>query len=311
MLAFNICIAGLQFLHIPWLSQQMLQPDGMLALPSFLGMVFAMTAPVIMTIHPALVIVSLIGILISKSAFTALAAGAGILFFVRGAYPNFWKKARWLLIIIPVLLVPVVKRGVSGQEMSRRLHVWPMVASKAFHNMFTGVGAGNAQETMFLEFQDEKSGGAHTYFQVDVKPENERVLKDKILEIAHKANIDTTRLENVHFKHPAGAFVLIREVIDELRGRRLGGFLWSHSHNEYLQIFLQFGLLGLILMGGYLWDMCSRYRQTMLKSRETIALMGSLIAIMILGCAHFELYMAKTGCLIIVLMALLDKKLRK
>ena len=119
MLVFNLCIAGLQTLHIPWLSQQMLQPDGMLSLPSFLGMVFAMTAPVIMTIHPMLIVVSLLGVIVSKSAFAAVATGAGVLFYVHSAYPRFWKRGWVFLVLIPVFLVPVVKRGVSGEEMSR------------------------------------------------------------------------------------------------------------------------------------------------------------------------------------------------
>ena len=311
LLVFNLGVAGLQALHIPWLSQQMLQPDGMLALPSFLGMVFAMTAPIIATIHPLCLIVTLLGIFISKSAFAAAATAISLAFYAWQLYPKAGKRI--LICLLPLLLiaVPFVKRGVSSEEMTRRFHIWPMVASKAFHNMWAGVGAGNAQNTMFLEFKDEKPGGVHTYFQVDVKPENEQVLKDKLLEIAHNAHVDTTRLEAFHFKHPAGVFNIMRDVIDELRGRQLGGYIWSHSHNEYLQVFLQFGVLGLILMFGYLWDICARYRKSFMKSKETIALMGSMIAIMILGCAHFELYMAKTVCLIIVFMALLDRQLEK
>jgi len=307
MLLFNLTISGLQALHLPYLSQQMQQPDGMLALPSFLGMIFAITAPTILTIHPALIIVSLLGIVISKSAFAAIATLIAVLFYIYGAYP---KLRKWLplLVILPICLVPMVKRGVSSEEISRRLHIWPMVASKAFHNLFMGVGAGNAQQTLFIEFKDEKPGGARTYFQVDVKPENEQVLKDKILTIAHKAGVDTTRLEAVHFKYPI--FQVLQDVLDELRGRKLGGYIWTHCHNEYLQVFLQFGLLGLLIMGGYILNVFRRYRNTFMKSRETIALMGSFIAILILGCAHFELYMAKTGCIIIVLTALLDRKIR-
>ena len=304
LLIFNLAIAGLQALRLPYLSQQLLEPDGMLSLPSFLGMVFAMTAPIILTIHPALIVVSLLGIIISKSAFSALAFIAGVFFYAWSVYPK-KRKIFVCLVIVMLAIVPVVKHGYKSDELSRRLHVWPMVASKAFHSMWTGVGAGNDCRTMFLEFSHE---GRHYYFQVNVKPENQEVLKHKILNIAKMEGMNTDRLENVFFKQP-DIFPIIGNIQDDLRGQGMNGYIWGHCHNEYLQLFLNFGVLGLVLLAGYVWNMWQRYRRTFLKSKETIALMGSAIAIGILSMAHFPFYLPKTVCLIIVFMAILDRKL--
>ena len=306
LLIFNLFIALLQKLHLPWLSQQLLEPDGMLSLPSFLGMVFAMTAPIIMTIHPALLVVSLLGILISKSAFSVLALIAGVFFYVWSVYP---KRRQFFTVVAIILLafVPIVKQGYKSDELSRRLHVWPMVASKAFHCMWTGVGVGNDCRTLFMEFSRE---GRHYYFQVNVKPENQEVLKKKILNIAKMEGMNTDRLVNVFYKEP-DIFPIIGNIQDDLRGQGLNGYIWGHCHNEYLQVFLIFGFPGLFLIGGYMLDIFKRYRYTLLKDRETIALMGSAIAIAVLSLAHFPFYLAKTVCLVIVILALLDRKVQE
>lgn len=304
LLVFNLFICLFQKLHLPYFSQQLLEPDGMLGLPSFLGMIFAMTAPIIMTIHPALLVVSLLGIFISKSAFSVLALIVGVFFYVWSVYP---KRREFFTAVAIILLafIPIVKQGYKSDELSRRLHVWPMVASKAFHSMWTGVGVGNDCRTMFLEFSRE---GRHYYFQVNVKPENQDVLKKKILNIAKMEGMNTNRLVNVFYKEP-DIFPIIGNIQDDLRGQGLNGYIWGHCHNEYLQVFLIFGFPGLFLIGGYMLNICRRYRHTFLKDRETVALMGSAIAIAILSLAHFPFYLAKTVCLVIVILALLDRKI--
>ena len=305
VIIFNICIAGLQILHIPWLSQQMLQPDGMMGLPSFFGMLLAITAPVIMTIHPALILVTLCGVLITKSIFCVLATAVGVLFYLYGVYPRI-RRFLCILVIVPILLLPIVKGKYDPNNLGKRLHIWPMVASKAFHSMWTGIGVGADSRVLFLEFCKTKA----YYFSVNVKPENIEPLKAKILDIAHREGVDTTRLEAVHFKQP-DPFPIIGDIQDELRGQGLNGYIWGHSHNEYLQIFLIFGLPGIFILVGYIWDIVGRYRKEILKDRETIALMGSMYATMIISLAHFPFYLAKIVCVIIVFQAILDRKLSK
>ena len=48
-----------------------------------------------------------------------------------------------------------------------------------------------------------------------------------------------------------------------------------------------------------------------MKEKETIALMGSMYATMVISLAHFPLYLAKIVCIIIVFQAILDRKLSK
>ena len=308
VMIFNLFIAFFQWIRLPLFSQQQLEICGWMALPSFFGIYSAIAAPVLMVLHPALLILSLAGVLLSKSAFAVFALAAGSGFYSWYAYP----RLRIALLILgltgPFMLIPCVKHGFSGKEMTRRLHIWPMVASRAFRSPFIGIGAGGAVRMYFIEmgYQDK----AHEYFQVEERKENEEPLKIKLLEIAYKNHVDTTRLEQIHFHMTGGVFKNLEEEFNELRGKDLGGWRWLHCHNEYLQIWLEFGFLGLALMLGYIVDLFIRFFKYGRQDNKSCALMGAFVAILILAMAHFEFYLVSTMSLIIPITAILDRRLK-
>lgn len=74
--------------------------------------------------------------------------------------------------------------------------------------------------------------------------------------------------------------------------------MWEHPHNEFISLFNEWGLLGLLLFGFFSYDVY----QGFFLSRQMIALSGFLIVILITATGQYPLHVARIGYLVPVVL---------
>lgn len=77
--------------------------------------------------------------------------------------------------------------------------------------------------------------------------------------------------------------------------------LLDNPHNLYISLMYEWGILGLILLGGYLRQ-CGLWFQKAIKEPNTIALAGFGVVLLIVSIAQFPMFLARM-CVIIIPMA--------
>jgi len=287
-------------------------PSGAWTLPNYMGIYAAVTAPFVAYLHPALFFVAIIPALYARSvSVVAVFMGVTILYFFKKS----WLKRAWILALIYfVFAIGVFASFQSdmkkGGQPYRRPMVWKMVLSKAFRYPVWGQGPGSYKETFFLEFR-----GMNQDYWLNVKwdPKNEEAFKNKILEIAKDNGTDTTRLEAIHFKDPRGPFWNMKGILDELRGKRenpLHGWTWDHPHNEYILLFYEFGLIGLLIFCGYALSLLLAAR-SLWHHKEIRSLTCSFLGMLALAFLHFPFSIPRLSIPCIVIAALLERRIKR
>jgi len=299
----TVVIATLQYFGKDIFFYAEMETPGLMILPGYMGQFCAIVAPVIATVHPAFLIIPIIGLALSKSIVSIGAFCVAMLFMA-------WFKSRRLfvcLVILAILTMPfIAKRDYDSGEWFRRIQVWKMVSSRAARSPFIGKGIGNYKKTLFMEWHYRD---VSRWFSVELKPENIAPLYQKIREIAEEGGFDTTRLD-VHDT--------LLHRMDELRGKGLGSYVWDHPHCEYLLVYYEYGLLGFLILLCFIADIFRRFvyqdvptwRFGDNKDKQEIALMASFISILILCTVHFTLHLPITVPAAIVLTAMLDRRLQ-
>jgi len=286
-------------------------PSGAWTLPNYMGIYAAVTAPFVAYLHPVLFLFAVIPALYARSVSVV---AVFMVVMVTYFFKRSWLKRPWILALIYFVFMGGVFASFqsdmkNGGEPYRRLMVWKMVMSKAFRHPVWGQGPGSYKETFFIEFR-----GMEKNYWLNVKwdPENTEALKKAILEIAKDNGTDTTRIETIHFKDPRGPFWNMKGILDDLRGKGenpLLGWVWDHPHNEYILIFYEFGLIGILIFGGYaaqllfasfkLWD-----------NKDVRSLACSFLAMLALATLHFPFSIPRLSIPCIVIAALLERKLK-
>jgi len=86
--------------------------------------------------------------------------------------------------------------------------------------------------------------------------------------------------------------------------------IWDNPHNIYISLFFEWGIIGLLLLGGYLRDMAIKFKNRM-KDSQTLALTGFMIVFFIVSVAQFPMFLARTACFLIPAFALWECQLEE
>lgn len=305
VLVLNLVMSGLQyfkqdvFLHID------LQTAGLMTLPVYIGIYAAITAPIIYSIHPALIILSILGIAVSKSSFSALAFALGVGFYLFKTNRRIFKFFASAGLICLIYFIGFYD-GPTGQ-FSRRVHIWKMVGSAIAINPFGGWGIGSYDHYIrFAEIGNKKESREYVTFQPS-KIEHIAKLDDKIYQVAKKeiGEDKATELFNAQST---------REMTDWLRKNGSDFYVWQDPHNQFLLAWFEGGLPLLFLILWYCWDIGKRFLYCApMKDyfKHTIPLFSCFIALFIVSLAHFPFGVARISFTAVVLLAILDSKLKK
>ena len=79
---------------------------------------------------------------------------------------------------------------------------------------------------------------------------------------------------------------------------------WDNVHNEYIQLFYEFGFIAFIILGLLIGDMVRRFNR---YDRDVVAIMGFFIVLAVVSIGQFPFHLARVGFLIPVLYACYNK----
>lgn len=295
-------LSGVLILSILWCVRQYYQMDpimtqaeswnlnyfteypGFFGLPAFLGNYAAAVLPLSFCVSWVLFPFALIALFFSKSTFSVFAALLATLFF-------FWFRKRivfWVILITGGLVFSLyaIKYDLPSGEFGRRLNVWKIVEKEAFKTQFFGHGIGTYKDFYIFE---SRNHFLSTYDQNDVfqfivneaKAFHKDALAQKI--------IDTKTIDE-----------------RELQKNDMNLHRWDMVHNEFLQAFYETGLLGVLIIGLYIFDIFKRFQAHARKNVYAVGLISSFIAILIVSFGHFPFHLARLAGPFVCIMALLE-----
>ncbi len=86
--------------------------------------------------------------------------------------------------------------------------------------------------------------------------------------------------------------------------------LWDNPHNIFVSLFFEFGIIPILLLGGYFRENIIKFKQA-IKEPNTIALVGFVLGFFLVSMGNFPMWLARTAILIIPCFALMEISLGK
>ena len=101
-----------------------------------------------------------------------------------------------------------------------------------------------------------------------------------------------------------------RQYCSEILATENGIYMdvWDNAHNLFIQIFFEFGFIGLFLLGGWVRDAINRFNRSV-KTGNALGLAGFIVAFFVASMAHFPMYLACMACFIIPMFALFENEI--
>lgn len=272
----------------------MTEYPGFFALPAFMGNYAAAVLPFAFALNPFLAAFALIALFFSKSSFSILAALGGALFF-------YWFRKRivfWIILLVFGLssFFYILKFDAPNGQFQRRFSAWGLVIQQSFQKQFFGHGIGSY-------------GTAYKFVEVSPSLHNAEIKSPKefMIFLANEAMAEKKQ-DLVKFLMAQSAdnpnFGLVQT---ELRKNGMDFHEWNPAHNEFLQVFFDSGLVGLLIVFGYIFDIFRRFFfYGLQKDPVALTLAASFVSIILVSFAHFPFHLARLGGVFIVILAMLE-----
>ncbi len=82
--------------------------------------------------------------------------------------------------------------------------------------------------------------------------------------------------------------------------------LWDNPHNLYISMFFEFGIIGVIILGGYIRGLFESFRKILNKNPDIIGLAGFAIIFLIISGGHFPIFLARVAVFAIPAFAIFE-----
>ena len=86
--------------------------------------------------------------------------------------------------------------------------------------------------------------------------------------------------------------------------------IWDNPHCLYISLFYEFGIVGLLILLGYLRQIGLRFKHA-IKEPNTLGLAGFLLVFLIISGGYFPIFLARQACIILPIFALLEKQMEE
>jgi len=259
---------------------------GFMGIKAALGIYMALGAIAIMFFHPWLALALLFPIYLSQSTGAVAGAFSGVLCYF------WWMKRKVFKILLPILIVGGIAYVVFVDSptgmLGTRSPMWKLAMKDAFYgfnlhagqlqspylrNPFTGFGLGAFREGPILYFKEFDTNITLRAIKtpqglVDVAG-NRFKMKDGYLYTPYDKRVDW----------------------------------WDDPHNEFVHLFYDFGLFGVIIIGFILYYLTMRFRNSV-KSKELIVITSMLVVIGVTSLTQFPMHLARLGYLMPILLGL-------
>lgn len=259
---------------------------GLLGLKAVVGMWMGLGTIAMMMINPLLSVLFLIPIYMSKSSGVIFGLTAAIMFYL------YYANIKWFKVIIPIALilgtVYVVKVDNPMGMMNTRPPMWKMAIkdtiygfkvneqeqSPLLRNPFTGFGL------------DSFRAGPIKYFMTSRTHKTIRLVS---LGGSQLKTIDGMPI------HTEGHRIIYNndESLD----------YWDNPHNEFVQLFFEMGLIGVLLFGFIVFEMVKRFRRS-IKTKALLVVTSLIIMLFGSGISQFPFHLARIGVMLPILLGL-------
>ena len=278
-------VIGICFLNAVWIFLQYLNIDpifqrngvytvdkvGLMGIKAFMGIFFALSIPFMARYNVYLSGLFFIPIFISECS-VAMVAGATVFLF------HVWFQSKkafcWLLAVFAVLCSLYIVNDSKADMFRDRFSVWKISLRDAFKHPLTGWGLDS--------FYHAGSFKPFYYMKNNLTKESQSV--------SLKA-LDVYR-ETGSFP-PMDGFIKTGDTLDQ----------WEHPHNEFISLFYEFGIIGIIILGFLLADILRRFYPT----RNAIAFMGFFIGILICSVGQYPFHVVRIAYLAVIVLGIYYK----
>lgn len=243
----------------PGYQSQML---GFMGLKAITGMFFAMCIPFFAFKYPKLSLGLFIPLYVSECS-SAMVAG-----IVAYLWQLWFISRKWFFIMLGVLAIGGGLYSYNDSHagmFTDRINMWKVVLRDAVTKPVIGWGPDSFRSiTPDKQFLYWKNNRTLETGKIDVRD---------TIEFEHTGKYDLNKY---------GHFMNETDSINP----------WDNPHNEYVQLFVEFGIVGVVLLGLLAWDIKRRFDSI---NVYLIPLVGFFLAVLIMSIGQFPFHLARVG----------------
>lgn len=284
---FYKCVIGVALLNLVWVLLQISgveliflskgeynsQPVALLGLKAFMGMFFALSIPFLCRYSTWAPILFFVPIYLSECS-VAMAAGVVSYLFHLFYYQ---RKAFWVgLVVLTLAAGAYIARDTKSGMFTDRFNLWKVTLRDAFKKPVVGWGLDS--------FRNVGEVKPFIYFK------NVRTLESKKVYFKEMVHV---RENKGQFPDTMKDFVQDGDTIDP----------WDHPHNEYVSLFYEFGLVGVVIFACLALGVWRAFY----PSDDLICLMGFFIGVLIISTGQFPFHVARIGYLVPIVLGIYKK----
>ena len=255
-------------------------PVGFFGIKMANGIFLSILIPVVAFFSVPVSLALFFPILLCQSVSAVMAGVSGILFFA------YFKSKKTFLILLPIVLlgflaVVFLDFKVDPKTFSSRFPVWHSAVRYALKNP---LGYGPDSYRNFNKLKDFVFVGDSKYNHAIAKvdPEHSNA-NQKFLKVQYY-NMNQIAMPpfGMDMKSPQVDF-------------------WDNPHNEFIQILFEYGLVGIIILGGFLREIYLRFRMSE-KSTEVVVLASIILVFLVASITQFPFHLTRLAYLMPIIL---------
>ncbi len=243
---------------------------GFMGLKAIMGMLFAICMPFVAFRYPKLALGLFVPLYYSECSS---AVGAAIIAYL---WQIWFISRKWFFILIGIMCLGGILYAYNDSHagmFTDRANMWKTVLRDAVKKPITGWGPDSFRcitpDKQFIYFKNNRTLET---FPIDVK-------------------------DTIEYEH-TGKYDLVKYGKFMKEGDSLNP--WDNPHNEYIQLFLEFGIVGVILLGFLIYDISKRFNPLNIY---TIPLIGFFLSILVMSVGQFPFHLTRIGIYIPIFLA--------
>lgn len=237
---------------------------GFMGLKAISGMLMAMAIPFFAFRYPTLAWGLFIPIYASECSSAMVAAIVAYLWQI-------WHISRkWFIILTAFLVVGGSIYAINDSKagmFADRVSMWKVAMRDAVTKPIMGFGPDSfrciTKDKQFMYWKNVRTGETG---RVDIR--------------------DTIEYQNTG-KYNISKYPFLKE------GDTTDG--WDNPHNEFIQLFYEFGIVAVLILGFFIWDIRRRFNK---QIHHMIPLVGFFMGVMIMSIGQFPFHLARVGLFI-------------